>query len=244
MEELKNKPQEMKIAVLIDGDNSSYQRVSEMLEEIAKYGVPTIKRIYGDFTKPNLEGWKSNLLDNAITPIQQYAYTTGKNATDSMMIIDAMDILYSKNVDGFCIVSSDSDFTRLAVRLREAGKFVIGMGEEKTPTPFIKSCDRFIYLSVITRQKSQPTKLKLRDIKELKEMVQIAIDDVADDSGYAFLADVGNIINKKHPDFDPRNYGYMKLSHLIKDLKDFMLDERPIGKSGVKHVYIKNRSEE
>ena len=138
---------ELKLAVLIDADNVPYANVKGMLEEIAKYGTPTFKRIYGDFTKPNLTGWKSVLLENAITPIQQYGYTTGKNATDSALIIDAMDILYTGNVDGFCIISSDSDFTRLATRLREAGKKVFGMGERKTPTPFIASCNKFINLN-------------------------------------------------------------------------------------------------
>ena len=134
------------LAVLFDADNVPYSHVQEMLNEIAKYGVPTIKRIYGDWTKPTVAGWKSVLLENAITPIQQYSYTTGKNATDSAMIIDAMDILHSNKVDGFCIISSDSDFTRLATRLRESSKFVIGMGERKTPRPFIVSCDKFIYI--------------------------------------------------------------------------------------------------
>ena len=137
---------EQKLAVLIDADNVPYANIKGMLEEIAKYGILTIKRIYGDWTKPTVAGWKSILLDYAITPIQQYSYTTGKNATDSAMIIDAMDILHTDKVDGFCIVSSDSDFTRLAVRLRESGKFVLGMGEKKTPNPFIVSCDKFVYI--------------------------------------------------------------------------------------------------
>ena len=137
---------ELTLAVLFDADNVPYSHVEEMLNEIAKYGVPTIKRIYGDWTKPNLAGWKAVLLENAITPIQQYSYTTGKNATDSAMIIDAMDILHSNKADGFCIISSDSDFTRLATRLRESSKLVIGMGERKTPRPFIVACDKFIYI--------------------------------------------------------------------------------------------------
>ena len=140
---------EQKLAVLIDADNVPYANIKGMLEEIAKYGILTIKRIYGDWTKPTVAGWKSILLDYAITPIQQYSYTTGKNATDSAMIIDAMDILHTDKVDGFCIVSSDSDFTRLAVRLRESGKFVLGMGEKKTPNPFIVSCDKFVYIEIL-----------------------------------------------------------------------------------------------
>lgn len=145
---------EHKLAVLIDADNVPYSNVKGMLEEIAKYGTLTIKRIYGDWTKPTVSGWKSVLLDHAITPIQQYSYTTGKNATDSAMIIDAMDILHADKVDGFCIVSSDSDFTRLAVRLRESGKFVIGIGEEKTPHSFIVSCDKFIYIEILNHAKA------------------------------------------------------------------------------------------
>jgi len=144
---------DLKLAVLIDADNVPYANVREMFEEIAKYGTPTFKRIYGDWTKPNVSGWKKVLLENAITPIQQYSYTTGKNSTDSALIIDAMDILYTGKVDGFCIVSSDSDFTRLATRLREAGMRVIGIGQKKTPNPFITACDKFIYLEILKRRK-------------------------------------------------------------------------------------------
>src|ERR1700679_3125983 len=140
---------DLRFAVLIDADNVPYANVKGMMEEIAKYGTPTFKRIYGDWTKPTVVGWKSGLLENAITPIQQYSYTTGKNATDSAMIIDAMDILYTGKVDGFCIISSDSDFTRLATRLREAGMRVFGMGEKKTPLPFISACDKFIYIEIL-----------------------------------------------------------------------------------------------
>ena len=215
---------ERKLAVLIDGDNASFRKLDEMMAELAKFGVPTIKRIYGDWTKSNTEGWKTQLLENAITPVQQFAYTTGKNATDSALIIDAMDILYGDQVDGFCIVSSDSDFTRLATRLREAGKFVIGMGEEKTPTAFISACDRFIYLSVISPKLSKRRLVSESKRSNVTELIRTSIDDVADDSGYAFLADVGNLMNKKRPDFDPRNYGFMKLSLLIKSLNEFEVD--------------------
>lgn len=232
-----------RLAVLIDGDNSSYKRIDEILEELAKFGVPTIKRIYGDWTKSTSEGWKTELLENAITPVQQFAYTVGKNATDSALIIDAMDILYSKDIDGFCIVSSDSDFTRLATRLREAGKFVIGMGEEKTPSAFIKACDRFIYLSVINPRKNSKKTISENKRSDLINLIRTSIDDVADDNGYAFLADVGNLMNKKRPDFDPRNYGYMKLSLLIKSLRQFDVEERPVSGSNVKHVYIKNKKD-
>lgn len=233
--------QEKRLAVLIDGDNASFRKLDEMMAELAKFGVPTLKRIYGDWTRSNNDGWKTQLLENAITPVQQFAYTTGKNATDSALIIDAMDILYSNKVDGFCIVSSDSDFTRLATRLREAGKFVIGMGEEKTPQAFISACDRFIYLSVINPKQNKKALVSESKRSQLLELIRTSIDDVADDSGYAFLADVGNLMNKKRPDFDPRNYGYMKLSLLIKSFKEFEVDERPTGNSNVKHVFIKNK---
>src|SRR5665647_2262177 len=156
---------DLRLAVLIDADNIPYSNVKGMLEEIAKYGTPTFKRIYGDWTRPTISGWKSVLLENAITPIQQYSYTRGKNSTDSALIIDGMDILYSGKVDGFCIVSSDSDFTRLATRLREAGMKVIGIGERKTPYPFIVACDKFIYLDIIASSAAVPgpaTDLKKR----------------------------------------------------------------------------------
>ena len=207
---------DIKLAVLIDGDNIPSAYVKEMMEEIAKYGNPTIKRIYGDWTKPNLNKWKSLLLENAITPIQQYGYTTGKNATDSAMIIDAMDILYSEKVDGFCLVSSDSDFTRLATRLREAGMKVYGIGEKKTPNPFIVACDKFIYIEILKNltedstleptTKSSNSKNNYDTItqKEIK-LIATTIDDVADDDGWAFLGDVGSLLQKKQPNFDSRN---------------------------------------
>src|SRR5580704_4940588 len=164
-----------RFAVLIDADNVPYANVKGMMEEIAKYGTPTFKRIYGDWTKPTVSGWKSVLLENAITPIQQYSYTTGKNATDSAMIIDAMDMLYTGKVDGFCIVSSDSDFTRLATRLREAGMRVFGMGEKKTPLPFISACDKFIYIETLKEEKSLPkptaASAKTKAPDEKKEVV-------------------------------------------------------------------------
>src|ERR1017187_6779014 len=219
-----------RLAVLIDADNVPYSNVKGMLEEIAKYGTPTFKRIYGDWTKPTVSGWKSVLLENAITPIQQYSYTSGKNATDSAMIIDAMDILYTGKVDGFCIISSDSDFTRLALRLREAGVKVIGMGQKETPAPFIAACDKFIYIEILSETRVNPSKEEdkkeevpaTNSIKNLdKKTIQLiasSISDLADESGWAFLGEAGNLILKKEPDFDPRNYGYKKLGQLIKSL--------------------------
>ena len=251
---------DLRLAVLIDADNVPYINIRGMLEEIAKYGTPTFKRIYGDWTKPTVSGWKSVLLENAITPVQQYSYTKGKNSTDSALIIDGMDILYSGKVDGFCIVSSDSDFTRLATRLREAGMKVIGIGERKTPHPFIVACDKFIYLEIITssttalesapetRKKGKPVvkKKKAEDpdgqtpARIVKRLISTSITDLADENGWAYLGDVGNLILKKQPDFDPRNYGFPKLTPLIRSL-DFEIDERESGQNHIKHIYIRNR---
>lgn len=240
---------DLKLAVLIDADNIPYSNIKGMLDEIAKLGIPTIKRIYGDWTKPTVSGWKPALLEHAITPIQQYSYTTGKNATDSAMIIDAMDILHSEKVDGFCLVSSDSDFTRLATRLRESGMLVIGIGEKKTPKPFIVACDKFIYIEIISTQKTSKTttthapvqteKFDLIDGKFI-HLLKSSIEDIADDNGWASLAEVGSLVIKKKPDFDPRNYGFPKLTPLIKSLKKyFEVDERDSEKSRIKHIYVK-----
>jgi len=238
------------LAVLIDGDNIPSAYVKEMMEEIAKYGNPTIKRIYGDWTKPNLSKWKNILLENAITPIQQYAYTTGKNATDSAMIIDAMDILYSEKVNGFCLVSSDSDFTKLATRLREAGMQVIGIGEKKTPNPFIVACDKFIYIEILkTKSKEKDfeddkdseketfDKITAKDIK----LIAATITDLSDDDGWAFLGDVGSLLQKKKPNFDPRNYGFQKLTPLINSIDKFEIEKRDNPKSKHKLIFVKNK---
>jgi uncharacterized LabA/DUF88 family protein len=238
---------ELRFAVLIDADNVPYSNVKGMLEEIAKYGTPTFKRIYGDWTKPNTSGWKAVLLENAITPIQQYGYTVGKNATDSAMIIDAMDILYSGRVDGFCIVSSDSDFTRLATRLREAGMKVIGIGERKTPQPFITACDKFIYIEILANDDAIPEsktkkqgKTQLPQIdKRTVNLIKSSINDLADESGWAFLGEVGTLILKKQPNFDPRNYGFKKLLLLMKSIDSIETDERQSENGGTRHVYVK-----
>ena len=242
---------DLKLAVLIDGDNIPSAYVKEMMEEIAKYGNPTIKRIYGDWTNPHLSKWKNVLLENAITPIQQYGYTTGKNATDSAMIIDAMDILYSEKVDGFCLVSSDSDFTKLATRLREAGMNIIGIGERKTPEPFIVACDKFIYIEILknksdenepesTKSKS-PGKNNIDKITpKVIKLISMTISDLEDDDGWAFLGDVGNLLQKKQPNFDSRNYGFPKLTPLIKSIKSFEIDQRESPKGRFKLVYVKN----
>lgn len=243
----------LNLAVLIDGDNIPSLYVKEMMEEITKYGNPTIKRIYGDWTKPHLNKWKNILLENAITPIQQYAYTKGKNATDSAMIIDAMDILYSGKVNGFCIVSSDSDFTRLATRLREAGMQVIGIGEKKTPNPFIVACDKFIYLEILQNQaeksdeeedaheseaaKKSVDKITSREIK----LIATTISDLSDDDGWAFLGDVGSLLQKKQPNFDSRNYGFQKLTPLIQSIGRFELERRESPRGRNKLIYVKNK---
>lgn len=241
---------DLKLAVIIDADNVPSADVKGMMEEIAKYGTPTFKRIYGDWTKPNLAGWKSVLLDNAINPMQQYSYTTGKNATDSAMIIDAMDILYTGKVDGFCIVSSDSDFTKLATRLRESGMKVFGFGESKTPQPFIAACDKFIYLEILKAEDAKsleeptekaPVSLHKVDYKTIA-LIASSVNDVADEDGWAFLADIGNILIKKKPDFDPRNYGFYKLTPLVKSLKDnFETEERLTENAKIKHVFVKTK---
>jgi len=274
---------DLTLAVLIDADNTSYQRLKVVMDEIAVYGTPTIKRIYGDWTSTNLTGWKKPLLEHAITPIQQYAYTTGKNATDSAMIIDAMDILYSDKVSGFCLVSSDSDFTRLAIRLREAGMKVYGLGEKRTPKPFIAACDKFIYIEILGKDSKKPpekqpekptekpkslrskplvkTEVKApvpagrdepvapppadddrRLTDDIVEVITTAIDDVADDDGWAYLGEVGSLLLKKKPDFDSRVYGFKKLTLLIEAIETVEVDYRQntIENNG-KLIFIRNK---
>ncbi|WP_294184547.1 NYN domain-containing protein [uncultured Sphingobacterium sp.] len=250
---------DLQIAILIDADNVSYRKIEEILNEVKRYGIPTIKRIYGDWTNPYVEKWKDKLLTHAITPIQQYSYTQGKNSTDSALIIDAMDILHSDRVDGFCIVSSDSDFTRLATRLRESGKLVIGIGEKKTPKPFIASCDKFIYVEIFEKNQKKETVVKKKQQTQPKpnpvenvtsiavldeetlELLKDTVDDTADENGWAFLGEIGSLFNKRKPDFDARNYGYDKMSHLFKAYKeDFEIEERNTDKSRIKHYYIRN----
>jgi hypothetical protein len=254
---------DLRLAVLIDADNIPYSNIQGMLEEMAKYGTPTFKRIYADWTKPTVSGWKSVLLEHAITPIHQYSYTTGKNATDSAMIIDAMDILYSGRVDGFCIVSSDSDFTRLATRLREAGMKVFGFGEKKTPTAFISACDKFIYIEILAKDKATEeevaaiTKTKPRAVRSqgdangkqpispvtrsLVKLISDSINDLADESGWAFLGDLGNLLLKKQPNFDARNYGFNKLVLLLKSMKQFEVEKRDTGKGNIKNFYVRTK---
>lgn len=241
----------MNLAVLIDGDNIPADHVSEMMEEIAKYGNPTIKRIYGDWTNPHLKKWKQVLLENAINPVQQYGYTKGKNATDSAMIIDAMDVLYSGKVDGFCLVSSDSDFTRLATRLREAAMLVIGIGEKKTPNPFIVACDKFIYLEILKAgaQEENEDNTKASESDDVEKitakvirLITATINDLSDDDGWAFLGDVGSLLQKKQPNFDSRNYGFPKLTPMIKSIGKFEVETRDGASNRHKLIYVKNKA--
>ena len=290
----------LRLAVLIDAENVPRKSIKGIMEEAAIYGTPTIKRIYGDWTSPTIAGWKSSLLENAITPIQQYSYTTGKNSSDSAMIIDAMDILYTEKTDGFVIVSSDSDFTRLAIRLREAGQRVIGIGERKTPNAFIAACDKFTYIEVIRAGAREPhpeqedthteqeeaqtlqdetragqdepqavymddTKAgqedndqkssaqrrdkhhhaqKTRSNKVSKDIIRLIADSVADlagDDGIVFMGELGNLIQKKQPDFDHRNFGFMSLSALIKSIDRFEIDFRQTTDPNIKHVFVRDK---
>lgn len=222
------------LAVLIDADNAHPSIVEGLLSEVAKLGVASVKRIYGDWTTPNLSQWKQVLLEHSIQPIQQFRYTTGKNATDSAMIIDAMDLLYAGHFHGFCIVSSDSDFTRLAARIRESGRRVYGFGEEKTPKPFVSACDRFIYTEVLSKKAEGDTETRLapksskvlRGDTNLVRLVRDGLQASSDDTGWAQLGPVGNYINRTATDFDPRNYGYSKLSELITAIGLFEVERR------------------
>ncbi len=216
-----------KLAVLIDADNAQASICSELLAEIAKFGIASIKRAYGDWTTANLKSWKEHLHKHAIQPIQQFSYTTGKNSTNSSLIIDAMDLLHIGNLDGFCLISSDSDFTRLATRLRESGLTVYGFGEQKTPEPFISACDKFVYTEILRSRELVP--IEARDEienAELKNIVLAAVDAVSKEDGWASLSLVGGYISKNNPSFDPRNYGYSKLGKLIKSLNYLEVDER------------------
>ena len=288
-EYLTNDIKDLRLAVLIDADNVPRNSMKAIMEEAAIYGTPTIKRIYGDWTSPNVGAWKSLLLENAVTPIQQYSYTTGKNSTDSAMIIDAMDILYEGKTDGFCIVSSDSDFTRLAIRLREAGMKVIGMGEQKTPVAFRVACDKFIYIEVIraaqqnrekaaqpkaardsgkkktktaqngkaeavpkTQEKQEapaaapvqetlPAKKGGKVPEEIVKLIADSVSDIADEDGWASMGELGSLLLKKQPDFDPRNFGFTKLTPLIRSLPRFEVDARVVDATKTRHIYLRDK---
>jgi uncharacterized LabA/DUF88 family protein len=236
-----------KLAVLIDADNAQPSIVDGLLVEIANYGTASVKRIYGDWTGPGLKGWKEVLLQHSIQPMQQFAYTKGKNATDSAMIIDAMDLLYTGNFNGFCIVTSDSDFTKLASRIREAGLLVYGFGEQKTPSPFVSACDKFIYTEVLRAKTDESEAIAKKSSSELKQdarlvnLLRNAVEASSDDSGWAHLAPVGSNIAKQSPGFDPRNYGYAKLGELVSATKLFDIEARQIGATKSKALYLRDK---
>jgi uncharacterized LabA/DUF88 family protein len=239
-----------KLAVLIDADNTQPAIIEGLLDEVSKYGVASVKRIYGDWTTNNLRSWKDRLLEFAIQPIQQFSYTSGKNATDSAMIIDAMDLLYSEKLDGFCIVSSDSDFTRLAARLRESGRTVYGFGEKKTPRAFVSVCDKFIYTEILrgdyqeeadddeSRPAAKPRK-EFKVDRRLQKLLRDAVEDLADESGWAYLGGVGQKISNRSSEFDPRNYGFKKLGDLFRAIPQFETEERPQENGTGRQVYIR-----
>ena len=237
-----------KLAVLIDADNTQPGIIEGLLNEVAKYGIASVKRIYGDWTSTHLRSWKERLLANAIQPMQQFSYTTGKNATDSAMIIDAMDLLYSEKLDGFCIVSSDSDFTRLAARLRESGCIVYGFGEEKTPKAFVKVCDKFIFTEILldsqdeSDDEGKPQAGNRKEFKldrKLLKLLRDAVDDSAEESGWAYLGGVGQKINNRASEFDPRNYGFKKLGDLFRAIPQFETEERHQEHGTGRQVYIR-----
>ena len=236
-----------KLAVLIDADNAQPSIVDELLAEIANYEVASVKRIYGDWTTPGLKGWKEVLLEHSIQPMQQFAYTIGKNATDSAMIIDAMDLLYTGKFDGFCIVSSDSDFTKLASRIREAGLLVYGFGEQKTPTPFVSACDKFIFTEVLRAKTDESEAIVKKSTSELKQdaklvsLLRNAVEASSDESGWAQLGPVGSNIAKQAPEFDSRNYGYGKLGELVAATKLFDIEERKVGDTNSKVLYVRDK---
>ena len=243
--------EDKKFALLIDADNTSSKYIKTIVDEITNLGITTYRRIYGDWTSPNLQNWKETLLEYSITPMQQYGYTTGKNSTDSAMIIDAMDILYAGNVDGFCLVSSDSDFTKLAMRLREAGKTVIGMGKKQTPRPFVTACNQFKYLDLLSKEGKEEkaavkqTTKKAKDTgrnsddKKLVASICKIIEENSNDDGWMYAARVGKLLSKKYPDFDSRNYGYKKFALLLEGLGFETRKESGIEDKNACEVYVK-----
>ena len=247
-----------RLAVLIDADNAQPSIIEGLLAEVAKYGTAHVKRAYGDWTRSNLSGWKEQLLAQSIQPVQQFAYTRGKNATDAAMVIDAMDLLYSGRFDGFCLVSSDSDFTRLAARLRESGLTVYGFGERKTPKPVVAACDKFIYIENLAfddaraddgdaavgsgaKQVKRATSAQLKGDASLMNMLRNAVEAASEDDGWARLSAVGEILTKQRPDFDSRSYGYAKLSDLIEATTIFEMDRRSPGDGKQAVIYVREK---
>jgi len=236
-----------RLAVLIDADNTQATIIEGLLAEVAKYGTSSVKRIYGDWTSTALRSWKEVLLEYSIQPIQQFGYTKGKNATDSAMIIDAMDLLYTGKFHGFCIVSSDSDFTKLASRIRESGLFVYGFGEKKTPAAFVSACDKFIYIEVLRAKTNESESIAKKSMVELKRdtrlvrLLRNAVEASSDESGWAHLATTGSNIAKQSSEFDPRNYGYIRLGELLAATKLFDIEERVIGDGPSKAIYVHDK---
>jgi hypothetical protein len=238
-----------RLAVLIDADNARASVIEALLAEIAKYGVAHVKRAYGDWTGTNLKSWKDTLLTQSSQPIQQFAYTTGKNSTDAAMVIDAMDLLYSGRFDGFCIVSSDSDFTRLAARIRESGLTVYGFGERKTPKPFVAACDKFIYIENLAHPETpvdaeltptpKASAASLKGDSALMNQLRNSVEAASDDEGWALLSKIGNIITQQSPDFDSRNWGYPKLSDLIRATTMFDVALRSPGEGRPEALYAR-----
>ncbi|KPK45390.1 MAG: Maebl [Nitrospira bacterium SM23_35] len=242
-----SEPSQNRLAVLIDADNAQPSITEGLLSEVAKYGIASVKRIYGDWTTPSLTGWKSVLLEHSVQPVQQFRYTAGKNATDSAMIIDAMDLLYTKRFEGFCLVSSDSDFTRLASRIREEGLLVYGFGERKTPKAFVSACDKFTFTEVLRFQENAEPGVKPKTASELKRdaklvaLLRNALDAASDESGWAHLGAVGSNIAKQAPEFDPRNYGFSKLGQLAAAIKLFDVDKRVQSDGHSKSIYVRDK---
>lgn len=232
-----------KLAVLIDADNAQASIITELLGEVAKFGIASVKRAYGDWTTTNLKSWKPHLHKHAIQPIQQFSYTQGKNSTDSSLIIDAMDLLHEGTLDGFCLVSSDSDFTRLATRIRESGLTVYGFGEKKTPEPFVSACDKFVYTEILrVKEKKESITKEILENKRLKTLIEDAVEAVSKEDGWANLAGVGGYISKNNPSFDPRNYGFVKLSKLITSLKYIETKREKFNDgSSNTHIYVRTK---
>lgn len=247
---IESEESQQRLAVLIDADNAQASIIEGLLVEITKYGLASVKRIYGDWTQPQLGSWKSALLQHSIQPIQQFGYTRGKNATDSALIIDAMDLLYTRRFDGFCLVSSDSDFTRLAARIREEGLVVYGFGEQKTPQPFVSACDKFVYTEVLRPQGEVSPETVIPKAadkpvakQKLIDLVMSSVESISDESGWAHPGTVGSNITKILPGFDSRRYGHKKFSELVKSLTDvFEIKERSSANGGAKSFYIRKTS--
>jgi len=235
-------PNNDKLAVLIDADNAQASIIHELLAEVSRYGIASVKRAYGDWTTTNLKGWKEVLHRMAIQPVQQFSYTAGKNSTDSSLIIDAMDLLHSGHLDGFCLVSSDSDFTRLATRIREAGLVVYGFGQRKTPQPFVAACDKFIYTEILRPQQAPVVQGEPapEPLEPLEPMIRTALTATARDNGWAALSAVGSMLLKNSPSFDPRNYGCQKLGELVRKQGYLQVKELPVGDGSTNvHIHVR-----